>query len=107
MKSYTFGFEAKADAIQYAEIEYDSFIAREVLRDKKPIGTYHIKIKDDSSLTNVVNFFKKQLPDCEVGLIDPDNFLNLEYPIFILIKSKMVLDTIINIFKEIDKDLKS
>jgi hypothetical protein len=107
MKSYSFGIGIKADGIAYGEMEYNIFIAREVLRENKPIGEYHIKIKDGSSLANAVRYFQAQLPGCDVGLIDPDGILNLEYPIYIIVKSKLVQDNIVDIFREIDKDLKS
>ena len=107
MKSYSFGIEIKPDGIQYAEMEFNMFVAREVLRNGKAIGEYHIKIKDNSSLINAVKYFQHQFPDCDVGLIDPDGFLNLEYPIYVLIKSRLILENVVGIFSEIDKELRN
>lgn len=105
MKGYSFGIEIRADGIQYAEMDFNLFVAREVLRDGKAIGEYHVKIKDNSSLINAVKYFKAQFSECDVGLIDPDGLLNLEYPIYILIKNRLILENVINIFRDIDKEL--
>ena len=86
-------------------MEFNLFIVREVLKDKKPIGEYHIKIKDGSTLENSVSYFKAQFPGCGVGLIDPEGILNLEYPIYLLVKDKLILENINNIFSEIDKEI--
>jgi hypothetical protein len=107
MKSYSFGIEIKPDGIQYAEMEFNMFVAREVLRNGTAIGEYHIKIKDNSSLVNAVKYFKHQFPDCDVGLIDPEGLLNLEYPIYLLVKNRLILDSIVDIFTEIDKELRN
>jgi hypothetical protein len=105
MKSYSFGIETSAKGIQYAEMEFNAFIAREVLINGKPKGEYHVKPKDDSSIINVCKFFQTQFAGCDVGLIDPDGLLNLEYPIYILISEPMILNSVVDIFRDIDKGL--
>ena len=105
MNSYEFTIKAKPNGIQYGEIGYNFFCAREVLREGKPVGEYHIKLNDNSSVQSAVTYFQNQLRECEVGLVDPDGLLNLEYPIYIIIKDKMVLNDIANIFHEIDNEL--
>ena len=107
MRSYSFddSIEARPDGIQYAEMEYRSFVVREVMRNGKSIGEYHIKTKDASSNAGAVQYFKSHLNDCEVGLVDPDGILNLEYPIYVTTKSNMVIDNIIEIFCDIDNKI--
>ena len=105
MKSYSYGMEIKPDGIQYGNLEFTFFEAREVLKKNSPTGEYHIKIKDSSNLLNAIDYFKKQFPGCEVGLIDPDGILNLEFQIFILIKDRIILSNVTDIFNEIDKEL--
>jgi hypothetical protein len=105
MRSYSFGIEAHADGIQYAELDYKNFIAREVLRENKPVGIYHIKIKDNISLANSAYCFQRNFTDCEVGLLDPDGILKLEYAIYIIVKSIMVQNNILEIFEQVDCEI--
>ena len=109
MNSYQFGEPQMipVDKIQYGEMEYNFFYIREVLKDNKPIGEFHIKLKDKSSVKNAKDYFQRQFVDCEVGLIDPDCLLNLEYSIYMIVRDKMILNDITNIFVQIDNELVS
>lgn len=102
MHKYEFGFGINASNITYGTIGYKSFEVREVLINNINTGEFHIKITDGSNPLSAIKYFQAQLPGCEVGLIDPEGILNLEYPIFLIVKNTMILGSINDIFTEID-----
>ena len=106
MKSYSFdGSDWSPDQINYAVMEYDKFEVREVLIGRTPKHEYHIRIKDGSSLTGALEFFRKRLGGCEVGLVDPSFTFTLDYPIYVKVESEMMKDVIKEVFDAIDAEL--
>jgi len=107
VKSYRYGIPTQPQNIHYAIMEYKFFEIREVLIDEKPKGEYHVKLLDKSKLINAVSFLRKHLFNCEIGIIDPSGVLNLEYPIYIILKDELIKSSIISIFETMDKELQN
>ena len=107
MKAYTMALSIIPNVIHYAIADYESFEVREVLINGKPKGEYHVKIKDGSSIGGAVQYFIGKLPDCMVGQVDITGTLNLEYPIFIIVQSGLIADSMKDIFESMDEELKN
>ena len=107
MNSYKFGESSnvKPDSLQYGDIEYTYFVAREVVRNGEATGEFHIKIKDKSSRSDAAQFFQDKIGLCDVGIIDPENILNLEFQLYVIVKNPIILENIVDIFNQIDQDL--
>ena len=110
MRSYSYdGEDVVPKNISYGVMEFDLFVVREAFLNGNGIGEFHLKTKEKSSSNNVVCFFMSQLIDrgidCEVGVIDPDNVLKLEYKVFIKFKSVMDQLRSFDIFEDINAAL--
>lgn len=107
MIRYDLDLAIRPDGIRYASVEYKFFEAREVLRENKPTGEYHIKLKDSSDPNSAAAFFSQYIkpPKCEIGVVDPTGILKLEYPVFIIIKDSLIQNCINDIFLDIEKEL--
>ena len=106
MKSYKFKMSVEPESISYGVSEYINFEVREVVKDGKQIGEYHVKMINSSKLNEAVLFFKRNLGgDCEIGLIDPEMTLNLEYPIYIKIGGLIAVEDMDEAFNDMDKSL--
>jgi len=99
---YELGFSISNQGLRYGIWEFKNFEAREVIKDDKPTGEYHLKFKASKVPDNVIGMFKDEIGECDIGAIDPTGFLDLEYPIYIKIKNSMVKDNINEIFHHID-----
>ena len=103
LKSYRYNVEPKG--ISYGILEFDCFDIREVNIQGKPNGEYHAKIKDTNNNSDAILFFRRELGgDCEIGLVDPEGILNLEYPIYIKVKD-ILIDSMNEVFHDINKTL--
>lgn len=105
MKAYSFEMSVNPEDITYAIMEYGYFVVREVLIGDNPKGEYHVKILDRSSLHKAVEFFQRELPGIEVGLVDPTGALDLEYPIYVKAKGEMEQAGMMSSFDQIDATL--
>ena len=65
-----------------------------------------IQKKVSDSIIEAVSFFRKNLPSEEIGLIDPENILNLDYPIFLIINNSLLRTSILDIFHNMNEELK-
>ena len=100
MESYTFipdveweswrtrieGLHSTYSNISYGIAGFKMFDVQEVFIDGKQKGEYHVRINGTFSIENIlkaVSFFRHHLPGCEVGVIDPDGTLRLEYHIYV------------------------
>lgn len=105
MKAYSFEMSMSPEDITYAVMEYGYFVVREVMIGDKPKGEYHIKILDRSNLRKAVEFFQRELPGIEVGMVDPSGELNLEYPIYAIAEGEMEQAGMMSSFEQIDATL--
>lgn len=107
MKAYSFGglFNRPED-INYAFMEFENFVVREVMIGDKSKGEYHIKILDGSNLANAVGFFRRELLGCEVDIVDPSGVLHLEYPIYVVAKDEMAKSAMAANFEQIDSKVR-
>jgi len=109
MQSYMFipGVHIKPKEVSYGEAPFKNFIVREVFIDGKQSGEYHVKLQNASheniQFTN--KFFSNVLNECEVGIIDPTNTLNLEYHLYVKTADQMKILSMIQIMECIDDDL--
>ena len=94
------------NVINYAVAEYESFEVREVFLGSQPKHEYHIRIKDGSSTQGALVYLRTKFDGCEIGLVDPSGILNLEYPIYVIVKSELIKDIVKSIFDEIDEELR-
>ena len=106
LKAYSYGMSVRPEDINYATMEFEHFVVREVLIGEEPKGEYHIKILDRSNLANAVGFFRRELLGCEVGLVDPSGVLHLEYPIYVVAKDEMAKSAMAANFEQIDSKVK-
>lgn len=100
-----YSFEMHPEGISYATMEYGYFTVREVLIDNEPKGEYHIKILDSSDTRKAAEFFQREMPGVEVGLVDPTGTLNLEYPIYAVARDEMAKAGMTATFEQIDATL--
>jgi hypothetical protein len=92
--------------ITYGYSYYSQFTVRKVYINNVLKGEYHIAV-NDITIQNMIFFLNKYLGnECDIGLIDPTMVLNLDYPIFIIIKKEIIKDVIDDIFETIYKELK-
>lgn len=75
-------FSIDPQRIHYAEAEFSQLIVREVYDGNYPNGLYHIKSIKNINTAFLANFLKKEIPG-ELGLVDPDSILNIEFPIYL------------------------
>jgi hypothetical protein len=80
---------ASAVDLGYKEKKYGELTVRQVIKSGKPNGEYHIKSKSNVRPQIIVDFFKIKVPDYEVGLVDPDGVLGLEYPIYLILGTSL------------------
>ena len=105
MNAFSYEMSMQPEDITYAITEYGYFVVREVLIGDVPKGEYHIKILDRSNLLKAVDFFRRELPGIEVGLIDPTRDFDLEYPIYAITKDEMSKTGMPSSFGQIDNML--
>jgi len=107
MNSYTYpdGLFVKK-SYDYAFMEFDFFRIREVINSNGATGEYHIALVDNSNLKNAVQFFQRQFTGQNVGLVDPSGELQLDYPIYLIIKDELMKTEAHNIFELINSELK-
>ena len=106
MDSYTYvpevEFEKWREALQgispvYSKISYGianfyCFRVQEVYVNDKQKGEYHIHLNgrhDLIAMRKYANFFAENLKGCEVGVLDPDNTLGLEYHLYVIAKDPL------------------
>jgi hypothetical protein len=100
-------FDFSAQSISYGEASFKNFGAREVFIDNKPKGEYHIRLYPSKKhdLKSMLYFFKERLCECDVGLIDATNSLNLEYQIYIKTFDILRIDCMMEVLETLDCDL--
>ena len=89
--------------IHYATASFKQLVIREVYDGEYPNGEYHIKPIQKINQQFLVNFLKKAISGVEIGVADPDETLNLEYPVYL--KSDTSRHDIIINLEKADKDL--
>jgi hypothetical protein len=102
---YNFDMVASDGGVSYNVMEFCYFDVREVLVNGKPNGEYHIKPKVQSDLRSSIIFFQSNLSGYQVGAIDRDGALNLDYTIYakaVHEMAKMNIDNMLNEFKHMD-----
>lgn len=115
MSSYSY-FEEKNDGpivipqvIAYGDAVFKNFKAREVFVDGKAKGECYITIKNPNpfSISKAVSFLSLRMPLCEVGPVDIDNVLKLDYHIYIKTSDEMAKEFLINMLSSIDEVINS
>jgi len=96
--------EAGIPDIRYVDMKYDNFDVREVVIDGNNIGEFHVNIRcipGDAA----VNFLRSKI-EGEIFLIDPENYLNLEFNIYVKVDpNSMSYMTISDTFTKIDEKI--
>lgn len=102
----SYDFRQSVEHISYSEMEFKSFVVREVYINGKQKGEFHIRPKGNKSPENAVIFLRQYFPQCSLDLIDPSGLLNLEYPIYLICKGNpMIIDSIQQVFEKVDEDI--
>ena len=105
MSSYSF---SAASNISYGDMQFKSFGVREVHVNGRQKGEFHIKPMGNKLPASAVLFLKPHFPDCSIGLADPSELLNLEYPIYLVCNAgSMIMESIPRIFEKIDEEIDS
>ena len=107
MRSYDFGEPASTGGLSFGRMGYRYFDVEEVLRDGKPIGEYHIKLKTNATIKSAVIFFRDKMPGFTVGAVSLDEVLKLEYPIYAKAgeMAMSTLDSLPEMFRGMDEFL--
>ena len=74
--------------IHYAEAEFSELLVREVYDGDYPTGEYHLKPIKKINNKFLVDLLKEKMPGITVDVIDPDDSLGLEYPIYLKSKDR-------------------
>lgn len=88
--------------------EYDNIgdlsniTVRAVMVEGKPSGEYHAK-SEKISASRLCSIIRGMMEDTEARIIDPDNALKLEYPVYIKVNSVLVNEMIDDYIKKINK----
>lgn len=93
------------EKISYMKAEFSKITVRQVCNDGKKTDTYHVKVKGGRDVNSVIENMKATMPSCEVGLIDEDGILGLEYHIFVIVNNEMIKDVMISVYKELNDSL--
>lgn len=90
--------------ISYGDATYRNFDFREVFINEKSKGEYYVKIKGGNmrTIANACMFLSNRLAGCDVGIIDPDNILNLDFHIFIKTSDEMMMCSINEMMGAVD-----
>lgn len=104
IESYELDLSICDDGFQYAYMKFKTFSVREILIDSKPTGEYHIKPEPSLMATTILDVFKNELPSSDVNVLDQD-IIPMEYPIYIVDDNPMILESICDIFADIDKKI--
>lgn len=92
--------------ITYGYSNYKGFEVRKVYISGKLKGEYHIKTSEDVQIEQVLEELKKQIgKGCEIGIVDRTGILNLEYPIYIIVKNSILFDTMDDVWENVEKVL--
>lgn len=107
-KSYVFqeGVTVQPKKISYGDYNLRNFSFREVYIDDKLSGEYHIKLHNNSSMyvAKALVFFSQQLPrTCELGMIDIQNHLSLEFQIYIKTSDMLLIPSMMATMEMLDK----
>ena len=91
--------------IKYDFIEYINFSLEKVIVGSEFKGECHIKLKDGSNPRTAAAFFRSEINpnNAEVGIIDP--VLQLDYPIYILLKNQRIIGVVDQVFNAIDEKI--
>jgi len=90
--------------ISYGDYRLKHFEIREVYIDGKVTGEYHIKLWN-TSINNIINtvcFFSYHFKNCEIGMIDNTNELNLEYQIYIKTTDDLLISVMLPTMENLD-----
>ena len=90
--------------IRYLDIELDNFKAREVVVDGNSVGEFHLDFRCFNPRESV-DFIQSKVSG-EISLIDPDDFLKLEYNIYIKVDPESIEAMMMgDIFNQMDNEL--
>jgi hypothetical protein len=108
IRSYSFqeGTTIKPKKISYGDYNLRNFSFREVYVDDSLSGEYHIKLHNNSSIyvTKALIFFSQHLPStCELGMIDIQNHLRLEFQIYIKTSDLLLIPSMMATMETLDK----
>ena len=107
-RSYAFqeGATVRPKKISYGDYNLRNFSFREVYIDGELSGEYHIKLHNNSviSQSKALLFFSQQLPEsCKIGIIDNNNRLRLEFHIFIQTSDLLLIPSMMATMEMLDK----
>jgi len=94
----------KVDRVSYGNARFHNFDVREVYVNGEPNGEYHVRIPacTKQKLINAILFFKEYLKTCEVGVIDPENELRLEFQIYLKTTDFLQISTMMPTMERLD-----
>ena len=100
MNAFSFPGQMSASLnYDYIITEYDGVGVREVIRGDAATGEFHVKLRAGTDVERALDHFRAQFGGQEVGLVDPTGVLNLDYPIYIIIKDQMMLEVAHSVFE--------
>jgi hypothetical protein len=93
------------EKISYGDCGFNNFDFREVFINGEPKGEYYVKIRNAKNkivVQNAALFLTNKLPNCDVGVIDSENILNLEFQIYIKTKDELMKGAVNSMMEHID-----
>lgn len=92
--------------VGYGHESYVGFDVRIVYYSGKLKGEYHIKPADDVEMGNILPKLKEQVgQESDVNLVDRSGVLNLDWPIYVIVKDPMLFDAMEEVWKALEKEL--
>lgn len=91
--------------ISYREAEFDNFVLRRVVKGEEVTDEYHLKVLNKLRLDKFANYMQQKFQGCEVQVIDPDNLLNLEYHISVIVTDELIKDSMEDAFRALDENI--
>jgi len=84
---------------------YDGFDVRIVYISGETKGEYHIKPADNVNTGQLLQLMKNMIEGAEVNLVDRSGVLNLDFPIYVIVKDPMLVEAMEEVWKSISTEL--
>jgi len=99
-------FFVNPDNITYGFETYDGFDVRIVYNSGELKGEYHLKPAGNINTSNFLQLLKSKIGnESDVNLVDRSGVLNLDYPIYVIIRDPILFDAMIDVWKDLSNSL--
>jgi len=93
------------DNITYGYEIFKYFEVRIVYIAGKLKGEYHLKPVEGVELGVLLGHLQNKAEGCEVNLVDRTGLLNLDYPIYVVVKDPMLFEAMGEVWKSLEQSM--